>query len=137
MLLMQAYTASGKTQDLTAADVQAAEEFSRVFESGAIHYGDTTGTVSYTHLHLLGAQPGRDHSFEHVLDHAMRLRNDTDVPAVAFNERADHTRRQIGLAGARRALHRESRAVEPTKGGNDRADASGIGICSGGLQRFF
>lgn len=45
MLLMQAYTASGKAQDLTTADVQAAEEFSRVFESGAIHYGDTTGKV--------------------------------------------------------------------------------------------
>jgi Ca-activated chloride channel family protein len=45
MLLMQAYAASGKTQDLTIADVQAAEEFSRVFESGAIHYGDTTGKV--------------------------------------------------------------------------------------------
>ena len=44
-LLMQAYAASGKTQDLTAADVAAAQEFSRVFESGAIHYGDTTGKV--------------------------------------------------------------------------------------------
>ncbi|GAA2244173.1 substrate-binding and VWA domain-containing protein [Rarobacter faecitabidus] len=44
-LLMQAYAASGKTQDLTTADVGAAEEFSRVFESGAIHYGDTTGKV--------------------------------------------------------------------------------------------
>ncbi|WP_244304676.1 substrate-binding and VWA domain-containing protein [Leucobacter viscericola] len=45
MLLMQAYAASGKAQDLTVADVKAAEEFSRVFESGAIHYGDTTGKV--------------------------------------------------------------------------------------------
>ncbi|MFT4232849.1 MAG: substrate-binding domain-containing protein [Leucobacter sp.] len=45
MLLMQAYAASGKSKDLTTADVSAAEEFSRVFESGAIHYGDTTGKV--------------------------------------------------------------------------------------------
>lgn len=45
MLLMQAYSATGKAQDLSTADVQAAEEFSRVFESGAIHYGDTTGKV--------------------------------------------------------------------------------------------
>ncbi|MEZ5085863.1 MAG: substrate-binding and VWA domain-containing protein [Tessaracoccus sp.] len=45
MLLMQAYAASGKTADLTTADVAGAEEFSRVFESGAIHYGDTTGKV--------------------------------------------------------------------------------------------
>ncbi|WP_240739865.1 substrate-binding and vWA domain-containing protein [Leucobacter triazinivorans] len=44
-LLMQSYAASGKTEDLTAADVDASEEFSRVFESGAIHYGDTTGKV--------------------------------------------------------------------------------------------
>lgn len=45
MLLMQAYTAAGKSQDLTTADVQSAEEFSRGFEAGAIHYGDTTGKV--------------------------------------------------------------------------------------------
>ncbi|GAB2555521.1 substrate-binding and vWA domain-containing protein [Leucobacter ruminantium] len=45
MLLMQAYAASGKSQDLTTADVAAAQDFSRVFESGAIHYGDTTGKV--------------------------------------------------------------------------------------------
>lgn len=45
MLLMQAYAASGKSQDLTTADVVAAQDFSRVFESGAIHYGDTTGKV--------------------------------------------------------------------------------------------
>lgn len=44
-LLMQAYAASGKTSDLTTADISAAEEFSRGFESGAIHYGDTTGKV--------------------------------------------------------------------------------------------
>lgn len=44
-LLMQAYAASGKTADLTTADVAGSEEFSRVFESGAIHYGDTTGKV--------------------------------------------------------------------------------------------
>lgn len=45
VLLMQAYAASGKASDLTVADVAAAEDFSRVFESGAIHYGDTTGKV--------------------------------------------------------------------------------------------
>lgn len=44
-LLMQAYEASGKATGLTAADVAGAEGFSRVFESGAIHYGDTTGKV--------------------------------------------------------------------------------------------
>ncbi|SNT09755.1 Ca-activated chloride channel family protein [Micrococcales bacterium KH10] len=44
-LLMQAYAAAGKTDDLTTGDVAGAEEFSRVFESGAIHYGDTTGKV--------------------------------------------------------------------------------------------
>ncbi|HMR50816.1 MAG TPA: substrate-binding and VWA domain-containing protein [Arachnia sp.] len=45
MLLMQAYEASGKDTGLTSADVADAEGFSRVFESGAIHYGDTTGKV--------------------------------------------------------------------------------------------
>lgn len=45
MLLMQSYAASGKAKDLTAADVQQSEAFNRVFESGAIHYGDTTGKV--------------------------------------------------------------------------------------------
>ncbi|MDF1487986.1 substrate-binding and vWA domain-containing protein [Tessaracoccus caeni] len=45
MLLMQAYEASGKDADLTSADVAGAQEFSRVLESGAIHYGDTTGKV--------------------------------------------------------------------------------------------
>lgn len=44
-LLMQAYAASGKAKDLSAADVTDAEKFSEVFESGAIHYGDTTGKV--------------------------------------------------------------------------------------------
>ncbi|MBN9613029.1 MAG: VWA domain-containing protein, partial [Actinobacteria bacterium] len=45
MLLMQSYAASGKTKDLTAADITKSEAFSKVFESGAIHYGDTTGKV--------------------------------------------------------------------------------------------
>lgn len=45
VLLMQAYSASGKTTDLSADDVAASADFSRVFESGAIHYGDTTGKV--------------------------------------------------------------------------------------------
>jgi Ca-activated chloride channel homolog len=47
-ILMQSYEASGKTADLTAADVTAAEEFSRVFEECVIHYGDTTGKVLTT-----------------------------------------------------------------------------------------
>lgn len=47
-ILMQAYAASGKTKDLTPADVQKAATFSRTFESGAIHYGDTTGSVLKT-----------------------------------------------------------------------------------------
>lgn len=45
MLLMQSYAASGKAKDLTAADVKKSEAFSKAFESGAIHYGDTTGKV--------------------------------------------------------------------------------------------
>ena len=45
MLLMQSYAASGKSKDLTTADVKDAEKFSQAFESGAIHYGDTTGKV--------------------------------------------------------------------------------------------
>jgi len=44
-ILMQSYEASGKTSDLTAADVEAAADFSRVFEECVIHYGDTTGKV--------------------------------------------------------------------------------------------
>lgn len=44
-ILMQSYAASGKNKDLTVADVKSAEKFSRSFESGAIHYGDTTGKV--------------------------------------------------------------------------------------------
>ncbi len=47
-ILMQSYEASGKTADLTAADVAGAEEFSRVFEECVIHYGDTTGKVLTT-----------------------------------------------------------------------------------------
>ncbi|GAA1516602.1 Ca-activated chloride channel family protein [Agromyces terreus] len=47
-ILMQSYEASGKTADLTADDVAAAEEFSRVFEECVIHYGDTTGKVLNT-----------------------------------------------------------------------------------------
>lgn len=45
MILMQSYAASGKTADLTVADIEASADFSRNFESGAIHYGDTTGKV--------------------------------------------------------------------------------------------
>ncbi len=44
-ILMQSYEASGKSSDLTAGDVAAAAEFSRVFEECVIHYGDTTGKV--------------------------------------------------------------------------------------------
>ncbi|MFE1646732.1 substrate-binding domain-containing protein [Microbacterium sp. P01] len=47
-ILMQSYEASGKTSDLTTADVAAAAEFSRVFEECVIHYGDTTGKVLTT-----------------------------------------------------------------------------------------
>ncbi|GAA1975711.1 substrate-binding and VWA domain-containing protein [Microbacterium pumilum] len=47
-ILMQSYEASGKTEGLTAADVAAAEDFSRVFEECVIHYGDTTGKVLTT-----------------------------------------------------------------------------------------
>ena len=47
-VLMQSYAASGKTKDLSIADVAQAKEFSRTFESGAIHYGDTTGAVLKT-----------------------------------------------------------------------------------------
>ncbi|WP_337000736.1 MULTISPECIES: substrate-binding and vWA domain-containing protein [unclassified Microbacterium] len=47
-ILMQSYEASGKTEGLTAADVDAAADFSRVFEECVIHYGDTTGNVLST-----------------------------------------------------------------------------------------
>ncbi len=48
VILTQAYSASKKDKDLTVEDVKAAEDFSRTFESGAIHYGDTTGNVLTT-----------------------------------------------------------------------------------------
>ena len=44
-ILMQSYEASGKAEALTSADVDAAADFSRVFEECVIHYGDTTGNV--------------------------------------------------------------------------------------------
>jgi Ca-activated chloride channel family protein len=47
-ILMQSYAAAGKQADLTSDDVTAAADFSREFESGAIHYGDTTGKVLST-----------------------------------------------------------------------------------------
>lgn len=47
-ILMQSYEAAGKQADLTSADVDAAADFSRVFEECVIHYGDTTGNVLST-----------------------------------------------------------------------------------------
>jgi Ca-activated chloride channel family protein len=47
-ILMQSYEASGKADGLTPADVDAAADFSRVFEECVIHYGDTTGNVLST-----------------------------------------------------------------------------------------
>lgn len=47
-ILMQSYEASGKAEGLTSADVDAAADFSRVFEECVIHYGDTTGNVLTT-----------------------------------------------------------------------------------------
>ena len=44
-ILMQSYAASGKDKGLTVADVDSSKAFSQSFESGAIHYGDTTGKV--------------------------------------------------------------------------------------------
>ncbi|MFT4263319.1 MAG: substrate-binding and VWA domain-containing protein [Nocardioides sp.] len=48
MILMQAYAAAKKQDGLSAADIAAAAAFSTTFESGAIHYGDTTGKVLTT-----------------------------------------------------------------------------------------
>jgi Ca-activated chloride channel family protein len=48
VILTQSYAAQSKTADLTVEDVQNSADFSRVFESGAIHYGDTTGKVLST-----------------------------------------------------------------------------------------
>ncbi|WP_235038089.1 substrate-binding and VWA domain-containing protein [Microbacterium sp. 18062] len=47
-ILMQSYEATGKSDALTADDVAASAEFSRVFEECVIHYGDTTGNVLTT-----------------------------------------------------------------------------------------
>ena len=47
-ILMQSYEATGKLDGLTSADVEAAADFSRVFEECVIHYGDTTGNVLST-----------------------------------------------------------------------------------------
>lgn len=47
-ILMQSYEATGKLEGLTSADVEAAADFSRVFEECVIHYGDTTGNVLAT-----------------------------------------------------------------------------------------
>jgi len=47
-ILMQSYEAAKKQKDLTVDDVNKAADFSRTFESGAIHYGDTTGKVLST-----------------------------------------------------------------------------------------
>lgn len=47
-LLMQSYSASGKSKDLTVGDIDASADFSKSFELGAIHYGDTTGKVLTT-----------------------------------------------------------------------------------------
>jgi Ca-activated chloride channel family protein len=47
-ILMQSYEASGKAEGLTSEDVDAAADFSRVFEECVIHYGDTTGNVLST-----------------------------------------------------------------------------------------
>lgn len=55
MILMQTYAASGKSAGLTTADVASSADFSRSFELGAIHYGDTTGNVLST---LYGSSSG-------------------------------------------------------------------------------
>jgi len=47
-LLMQSYAANDKAKDLTVEDVDKASDFSKSFETGAIHYGDTTGKVLTT-----------------------------------------------------------------------------------------
>ena len=44
-VLMQNYTAAGKTSGLTEADIAAGTQFSKELESCVIHYGDTTGNV--------------------------------------------------------------------------------------------
>lgn len=47
-LLMQSYAATNKAKDLTTKDIDSAKDFSQSFETGAIHYGDTTGKVLTT-----------------------------------------------------------------------------------------
>ncbi|MFT4234964.1 MAG: substrate-binding and VWA domain-containing protein [Microbacterium sp.] len=47
-ILMQSYEAAGKTEGLTSDDVDAAKDFSKLFEECVIHYGDTTGNVLTT-----------------------------------------------------------------------------------------
>lgn len=68
-ILMQSYAASGKKKDLTPADVDKAASFSRQFELGAIHYGDTTGNVLKT-----------------LYNNAMNGNNGNYVSAVALEE---------------------------------------------------
>lgn len=45
VLLMQNYTAAGKKEALTEADITAGTQFSKELESCVTHYGDTTGNV--------------------------------------------------------------------------------------------
>jgi len=47
-IIMQVEAAVGKGKPLTPKDVSKAEKFSKSFEMGAIHYGDTTGNVLET-----------------------------------------------------------------------------------------
>lgn len=62
VILTQAYSHAGKTKDLTVEDINSAEDFSRHFESGAIHYGDTTGKVLST-LYNAGKKGGQGSSY--------------------------------------------------------------------------
>ena len=59
-----------------------------------------------------GIEPRRDDGVEHVLDDGVRLGDDADLPGVLRHELGDDVRREVGLAGAGRALHGEVRVVE-------------------------
>ncbi len=107
-LVMQSYAASGKTAGLTAADVAAAEKFSREFESCVIHYGDTTGNM----LQRVYDRDAEGRPLDYVSAIAVE-----EVSVIAYNQGNPNTRALSAEETAKLVRPREKLvAVYPKEG---------------------
>ena len=95
-------------------------------ESGVLLLGDLLPADIFAVVAFLcdpqWIDAGIDRTVEQVLHHGMRLRDNTDAPAVLGDQPRDDLRAGIGFAGSGRSVHRHVRRVQVEQRGRDVVD---------------